>query len=81
MTKMEFLIGNSAFKASPNMVLCFKKPAHGGMPGNICNNKISKPRVKSEHCIGIIKEDSNSSSKSESVLEERMTPKEQSVLL
>jgi hypothetical protein len=51
----EFLIGDSAFKASPNMIPCFKK--HGEMPANkkFCNNKITKPRVKSEHCIGILK--------------------------
>jgi hypothetical protein len=53
----EFIIGNSTFKASPNMIPCFKKPAHGEMPADkkFCNNKIAKPRVKSEHCIGILK--------------------------
>jgi hypothetical protein len=46
-TPREFLIGDSAFKASPNMIPCFKKPAHGEMPENkkFCNNKIAKPRV------------------------------------
>jgi hypothetical protein len=79
----EFLIGDSTFKASPNMTPCFKKPAHGEMPAKkkFCSNKIAKPRVKSEHCIGILKGRFNSSSKYVSVLEERMTPKEQSVFL
>jgi hypothetical protein len=56
-TSREFIIGDAAFKASPNMVPCFKKPTHGEMPANkeFCNNKIAKPRVKSEHCIRILK--------------------------
>jgi hypothetical protein len=39
------------------MIPCFKKPAHGEMPEKkkFCNNKIAKPHVKSEHCIGILK--------------------------
>jgi hypothetical protein len=39
------------------MIPCFKKPALGEIPANnkFCNNKIAKPRVKSEHCIGILK--------------------------
>jgi DDE superfamily endonuclease len=56
-SKKQYLLGDSAFTASNIMIPPFK--THGG--GSLSNNKtafntlLAKPRVKSEHCIGILK--------------------------
>lgn len=53
----EYLLGDSAFTASAIMVPPFK--THGGQPlqgnQNVFNALLARPRVKSEHCIGIFK--------------------------
>lgn len=53
----QYILGDSAFKASPIMIPAFKKIANVGMlPENVkFNTLLAKPRVVSEHCIGMIK--------------------------
>lgn len=53
----QYLLGDSAFTASAIMVPPFKNTAGGSLSSNknAFNTLLSKPRVKSEHCIGILK--------------------------
>ena len=53
----EYIIGDSAYGPQNFMVSTFKKPVGGPMsPDNeVFNNKLAKPRVSSEHTIGILK--------------------------
>jgi DDE superfamily endonuclease len=56
-SRREYLLGDSAFTASDLMIPPFKNPTGSTMSGNKAafNTLLSKPRVKSEHCIGILK--------------------------
>jgi hypothetical protein len=54
----EYIIGDSAFNPSARMVSAYKKT--GGQSclkaeNEFFNNKLSSARIKSEHCIGLIK--------------------------
>jgi DDE superfamily endonuclease len=53
----EYLLGDSAFTASDIMVPPFKSSAGKELHGNYAafNTLLAKPRVKSEHCIGLLK--------------------------
>jgi DDE superfamily endonuclease len=53
----EYLIGDSAFTASDIMIPPFKSTAGSELSGNYAafNTLLAKPRVKSEHCIGLLK--------------------------
>ena len=53
----EYLLGDSAFTASDIMIPPFKAYAGSFLTNNqeAFNTLLSKPRVKSEHCIGILK--------------------------
>jgi hypothetical protein len=53
----EYILGDSAFQASPVMIHAFKKPAGGVMDPTheYFNTKLAKARIKSEHCIGLLK--------------------------
>jgi DDE superfamily endonuclease len=53
----EYLLGDSAFTASDIMVPPFKSSAGKELSGNYSafNTLLAKPRVKSEHCIGLLK--------------------------
>jgi len=51
LSNKEYLLGDSAFSASSVMVPAFKK----GQNANF-NKKLAKVRIKSEHCIRLIKE-------------------------
>ena len=54
---MQYLIGDCAFAARWWFVPCYKKPPGGTMPRDkaILNSTIAKPRVLSEHGIGMLK--------------------------
>jgi nuclease HARBI1 len=56
-SKKQYLLGDSAFTASQVMVPPFKSTAGSSLSRNksCFNTYLSKPRVKSEHCIGILK--------------------------
>ena len=53
----EYLLGDSAFQPSSVMISAFKKPRGCSYQQNheFFNTLLAKPRVKSEHCIGILK--------------------------
>ncbi|KAE9007259.1 hypothetical protein PR003_g16530 [Phytophthora rubi] len=53
----EYILGDSAFQTSPVMIPAFKKPAGGVMDPTHAyfNTKLAKARIKSEHCIGLLK--------------------------
>ena len=54
----EYLLGDSAYSASPIMVQAFKKQASAAeLPGNheYFNTCLAQVRIASEHCIGILK--------------------------
>jgi hypothetical protein len=53
----EYLLGDSAFQPSRVMVPAFKKPVGRVMDPNESkfNRKLASPRIKSEHCIGLLK--------------------------
>jgi DDE superfamily endonuclease len=53
----EYLLGDSAFTASNIMVPPFKSAAGSELSGNYTafNTLLAKTRVKSEHCIGLLK--------------------------
>jgi hypothetical protein len=53
----QYIIGDSAYSPQNFMVSTFKKPVGIPMPpdNEIFNTKLSKPRVSSEHTIGILK--------------------------
>ena len=54
----EYLLGDSAYSASPVMVQAFKKEATvAELPQNhaFFNTKLAQVRIASEHCIGILK--------------------------
>ena len=54
----EYLLGDSAYSASPIMVQAFKKQAaEAELPGNheFFNTCLAQVRIASEHCIGILK--------------------------
>jgi len=54
---MQHIIGDSAFANSPFMVLAFKKGSNQDMSyeHEQFNHKLSTLRIRSEHCIGILK--------------------------
>jgi DDE superfamily endonuclease len=56
-SKKQYLLGDSAFTASQVMIPPFKSSAGSTISNNKAsfNTYLSKPRVKSEHCIGILK--------------------------
>ncbi|PLW42860.1 hypothetical protein PCASD_07225 [Puccinia coronata f. sp. avenae] len=53
----EYLIGNSGFPTSENLIPAFKRPANGLMPRpkKQFNQHLASLRVCNEHCIGILK--------------------------
>ena len=53
----EYLLGDSAFCTSPIMVPSFKKAHNAGLTEEkeYFNTKLAKIRIKSEHCIGLLK--------------------------
>lgn len=53
----QYLLGDSAFTASEIMIPPFKTVPGGSLSNNKTNfnTLLAKPRVKSEHCIGILK--------------------------
>jgi hypothetical protein len=53
----QYVIGDSAFENSANMVSAFKSPANCVLAEEteMFNNRLSKLRIFSEHCIGILK--------------------------
>jgi DDE superfamily endonuclease len=53
----EYLLGDSAFTASDIMIPPFKSTPGNELPSNYSafNTLLAKPRVKSEHCIGMLK--------------------------
>ena len=57
-SKHEYLLGDSAYSASPVMVQAFKKQASvATLPANneYFNTCLAKVRISSEHCIGMLK--------------------------
>jgi DDE superfamily endonuclease len=56
-SKRQYLLGDSAFTASEVMIPPFKATAGSNLSSNRTgfNTLLAKPRVKSEHCIGILK--------------------------
>jgi len=53
----EYLLGDSAFSASMLMVPAFKKGLNAALSKErkYFNTKLAKVRIKSEHCIGLVK--------------------------
>ena len=53
----EYLLGDSAFTAGPTMIPPFKSKVGTDLDMNSAqfNTMLARPRVKSEHCIGILK--------------------------
>ena len=53
----EYMLGDSAFEPSDIMVAAYKKPQGAAFlqSREFFNTLLAKPRVKSEHCIGILK--------------------------
>ena len=53
----EYLLGDSAFSASAVMIPAFKKGHNRNLSEEqrYFNNKLAKIRIKSEHCIGLLK--------------------------
>jgi hypothetical protein len=57
-THREYLLGDSAYSASPIMVQAFKKQVgQSNLPANneFFNTRLAQVRIVSEHCIGILK--------------------------
>jgi hypothetical protein len=56
-TSREYLLGDSAFSMSPIMVPAYKKGPHGVISEekSYFNTMLAKIRIKSEHCIGLLK--------------------------
>jgi DDE superfamily endonuclease len=56
-SKRQYLLGDSAFTASSIMIPPFKSRVGANLSTNrtAFNTLLAKPRVKSEHCIGILK--------------------------
>jgi len=57
-SEREYLLGDSAFSISPVVVQSFKKtPGQASLCNEeeFFNTKLGSPRVRSEHCIGILK--------------------------
>ena len=56
-TGKQYLLGDSAFTASHIMIPPFKSAAGASLSNNKTNfnTLLAKPRVKSEHCIGMLK--------------------------
>lgn len=54
---LEYLLGDSAFTPGKHIVPAFKNPPGQAMPENhsAFNTLLASPRVKSEHCIGVLK--------------------------
>jgi hypothetical protein len=54
---MEYIIGDSSFKASDIMIPTFKKPFNAELNPQqaLFNAKIAKICIRSEHCIGMLK--------------------------
>jgi len=54
---MEYLLGDSAFLASAVMIPAFKKGHNSNLSEEkrFLNTKLAKVRIKSEHCIGLLK--------------------------
>ena len=50
-------LGDSAFKPCEVMVPAFKKPFMAELDAykSFFNTKLAKPRIRSEHCIGVLK--------------------------
>ena len=53
----EYLLGDSAFSASAVMIPAFKKGHNRNLSEEqrYFNNKLAKIRIRSEHCIGLLK--------------------------
>ena len=56
-SEKEYLLGDSAFQASAIMIPAFKKPFGGELDEykSFFNMKLAKARIKTEHCIGVLK--------------------------
>ena len=57
-TPGEYILGDSAFSKSPVLVQSFKKDANTGYldpKKEFFNSKLASLRIKSEHCIGMLK--------------------------
>jgi len=56
-SKKQYLLGDSAFSSSPVMVSSYKCPPRGVLSAEneFFNDKLAKVRIKSEHCIGMLK--------------------------
>ena len=56
-TRNEYLLGDSAFTPGQHIIPPFKNPTGGAMPSHetAFNSLLASPRVRSEHCIGILK--------------------------
>lgn len=55
--RKEYLLTDSAFTPGEHIVPAFKSPPNAGLSSNQSqfNSLLAKPRVKSEHCIGLLK--------------------------
>jgi len=53
----EYLLGDSAFLASAVMIPAFNKSHNSNLSEErrFFNNKLAKVRIKSKHCIGLLK--------------------------
>jgi hypothetical protein len=53
----QYILGDSAFQNMPFMVSAYKKPYQSRLsrPNERFNKRLSKARVHSEHCIGMLK--------------------------
>ncbi|OWY91854.1 LOW QUALITY PROTEIN: hypothetical protein PHMEG_00039395, partial [Phytophthora megakarya] len=53
----QYLLGDSAFQPSPNMIPAFKKSPRSELDAHrkYFNTKLAKARIKTEHCIGLAK--------------------------
>ena len=53
----EYVLGDSAFQPSHVMIPVFKKPSGAILERRkeFFNERLAKPKVKSEHCIGVLK--------------------------
>ncbi|OWZ13052.1 hypothetical protein PHMEG_00013698 [Phytophthora megakarya] len=53
----QYLLGDSAFQVSAIMIPAFKNPpkAQVNPHQKYFNTKLAKARIKSEHCIGLLK--------------------------
>jgi len=55
--KKEYLLGDSAFSESSVLAPAFKKGSNSNLRDDQCyfNTKLAKVRIKSEHCLGLLK--------------------------